>query len=151
MILHSKITPERPQITTDHTRSSQNQNPYSVTLWLCVTLLLRGMNLYFSADCVWCGAMLRIKLVTRRPLEMKAATTIEEKIEREEKSPWRFSKLSHILMIFWLRWEIVKVTVSFPEHARKASDSGNYTILVSMWCCGKVTHCIRTKVQGSWK
>ena len=24
MILHSKITPERPQITTDHTRSSQN-------------------------------------------------------------------------------------------------------------------------------
>ena len=38
MILHSKITPERPQITPDHTRSSQNH--------AFVTLFL---NVYFAA------------------------------------------------------------------------------------------------------
>ena len=81
---------------------TQDPNPYSMTLWLCVTLLLRGMNLCFSADCVWCGAMLRIKLVTRRPLEMKAATTIEEKNRKRRNESLEIFKIvtsfDHILI-----------------------------------------------------
>ena len=57
MILHSKITPERPQITPDHTRSSQNHE-----LGTDIFSLLGLTKQFFS--------LLKRKAATERPFEV---------------------------------------------------------------------------------
>ena len=148
MILHSKITPERPQITTDHTRSSQNHE-LGTNIF---SLLSLAKQIFFTVT-VPCLSPLSVSLCL-----LRAWANVKEYLHWSQ--AWGFSPLrvsvfwdfepfwrnictDNICRHFWgskqLRTKSDTVTPPYPKPRETPHSSNGPTVAVFCFKSGKTS------------